>query len=432
MNHSAALNVIALYAGKLSGIAVSVFFLPMYSRLLGPELFGIVALFFSLQALLMLTDVGASTLVGRNAAAADKSLAEQLQLLKTAEMTLGLLYSVLLGIALLAAIITGRASSHLLEAIIAVPCLLLLVLQNIYYSGLLGFKAYHQATAVQSVGLVGRALATWLTLQFISPTLLAFLLAQLVCTALHCWFTRKALIACFGSAKTSAGGNRGESGITLADCFSHLRRNRPLLLSGLVGAAAMQLDKPLISAFISPAAMAPYFLAVTLSAAPLAVLAAPLIQYFQPLLTGKMIQAGSASYFESVRTAHLTVIAVTVTPMVLMYLLIEPICQAWLQGTGQAAMVAGYARPLLLAYGVAAIGYIPFAIVTAQQDYKFQALLSTWATAFILISTALAAMFHRIDWVCNAYVGYFSISTIGLWIRSASIHRRLRTSIRSS
>ena len=432
MNYSAALSVISLYAGKLSGIAVSVFFLPIYGRILGPTLFGIVALFFSLQALLMLIDVGASILVSRNAAAADKSLGEQFRLLKTAEMTLGLLYSVLLGIALLAAIITGHTSSHLLEAIIAVPCLLLLVLQNIYHSGLLGFKAYHRATVVQSLGLTTRALVTWLALQFISPSLLAFLLAQLICTALHCWFTRKYLTACFCSIKTSAGDIRGEPGITLADCLSHIRRNRPLLLSGLVGAAAMQLDKPLISTFISAAAMAPYFLAVTLSAAPLAVLAAPLIQYFQPLLTGKVTQAGSASYFESVRTAHLTVIAVTVTPMVLIYLLIEPICQAWLHGTGQAAMVAGYAKPLLLAYGIAAIGYIPFAIVTAQQDYKFQALLSTWATGFILISTALAAAFHRIDLVCNAYIGYFSISTIGLWIRSASIHQRIRTSIPSS
>ncbi|MGR5437916.1 hypothetical protein ACPV5C_28330, partial [Vibrio owensii] len=77
-------------------VLVGFIFLPFYRHHLGPEQFGVVAVILSLQNLLIMLDLGMSTLIGRDVAIAHSSPAELLTLTRTAEISLTGFYFLLI------------------------------------------------------------------------------------------------------------------------------------------------------------------------------------------------------------------------------------------------------------------------------------------------------------------------------------------------
>lgn len=60
--------LLILYASKTGALVVGLLILPQFSKLLGPSLFGVVAVILSVQQLLLTLDLGMSVVVGRELA----------------------------------------------------------------------------------------------------------------------------------------------------------------------------------------------------------------------------------------------------------------------------------------------------------------------------------------------------------------------------
>ena len=415
--HRAAIfNMAMLYAGKTSGVLVALFFLPLYSRLLGAEQFGIVAVILSLQALLVMMDLGMSTLVSRDIAAGESSPTELVKLIRTAEISLSGFYFLLLAGTAAIKAIGGLSGVDTVSALAAVTLFWLLVLQNVYYSAMLARRTYIAGTIIQVIGVIVRALASWYFLLNFSATLFVFILTQLTVSVVHCLICRVYLLSLMQS-RVSTPGARWKS--ILGDCFSLVGRGRAILISGAVGAAAMQLDKPIISFFRSAADITPYFFAVTLSSAPVALLAGPIVQYFQPRIIADISRKDSISYRRNMVSLTVSFAILTIVPLAVLFVLNDSIVDLWLGPSAQSDLVSSYSRILLMGYGIATAGYIPYVVIIAKQDYGFQAKLSVFATVFVLIATAISAYASSMVLVCYSYVVYFAIATIGFYIRVA-------------
>ena len=251
----AVFSILMLYLGKASGIIVNLIFIPFYSHTLGPEGFGSVAVILSLQALLMTLDLGMSTLIGRDVAAAELTPAKLLHQLFCAEFGLVLFYCGLT-FATSITVLTGIAPTGDWRVVLAsVVLFMLLVLQNLHYTAIVARRAYTIASALQLAGNLTRAGATAIVLTFLSPTLFAFVVTQALGAALQLLVTRHLCIQDFHKDPNWIPPTRVAQ--LWLDTRKLFHRARPLALLSASGAAVTQLDKPIISIFSPAASVAP-------------------------------------------------------------------------------------------------------------------------------------------------------------------------------
>lgn len=410
--------MLMLYAGKASGIVVNLVFIPFYSSALGPDGFGSVAVILSLQALLMMLDLGMSTLVGRNVAAAECTPAQLLRQLYCAELGLMVFYgALLLAVGTLMLVGLGLGVDWL-TALASVVLFMLLVLQNLHYGAIVARQAYTAASALQLVGNLARAGATAIVLTTVSATLPAFIVTQAAVAALQVIATRYLCLREFRSDSRWVPCESKESLWHGArDLF---RRARPLALLSAAGAAVSQLDKPIISLFISTASVAPYYLAMTYGMVPMVILAGPVAQFFQPLVLNAVSVGDTARAFRIMRTFTAALLGVTLLPSAGLYLLRQPLVGAWLHHGPLVNDTLNYSRLLLPGLAIGSLGFIPYTLLIATRDYRFQALLSVSLTTLTLLVAAIAASRQSVWSVCAIYAIYHAGSTILLWVRAAS------------
>lgn len=398
-----------LYVSRSGAVLVGILILPQFTRLLGPEQFGIVAVIFSFQALLLILDLGMSTLLSRDIAAS-KANGESLTAWRTAEAVVSGLYVVLTPVALLLSsfVSTGLSPIQLLMGMLLFWAL---TLQNIGQAALLAKHHFAAAGSIQFVGVAVRGIATLLALRFIAADLTVFLLSQLVCGTGQAVMTRYWCARVLRS--TSEKGNR----VALAQCLQMTKRGRPLVLFGIAGAAVMQLDKPIVVAFTSAAQIAPYYLATTLCLTPLSLLAGPVAQYFQPRLVRAVAADDDALVQQVLRPFTTAIIAVTMLPSALLWAMREPIAQAWLGNPLLVGDVAKYTAILLPGVALGALGFVPYGILLARQDYRFQAASSAGLTVVTLLATIACANAQSVQGVCWVYASYHAASTLISWAR---------------
>lgn len=406
-------NLLALVLGKSGAIVVGVLFLPIFHRLMGPDVFGAVAVILSMQAFALMADFGMSVLVGRDIAHLDEGSAAGPAILRDAEIAAVLIYGVALVPALAASALAGVSGTR--AAIVAGCALLFLlsVLQNLGLIALLARKHYIVASATQVTGVLVRALATTAALAYWSASVLSFVVVQVACTALHVGVTRlccRKLLVEAHSLSIPAATRQSIGGLLL--------RGRPLLFSGLAGAAVLQLDKPLLSTFVPPADISPYFLAMSFSALPTALLAAPIVQYFQPQLIRTMATADNPNSGAVIRRFTLALILVVALPSWALWQWNEPVIGMWLRDSGQAAIVSGYVKTLLPAFALGSLCYVPVVLLMVAQDFKYQAITSVGLTTATLVAVFGCAAAGRTDWVCYAYLLYFMMASASVWCRA--------------
>jgi O-antigen/teichoic acid export membrane protein len=414
--HRAAIfNMAMLYAGKTSGVLVAFFFLPLYSRLLGAEQFGMVAVIFSLQALLMMMDLGMSTLVSRDIASGESTPAALVKLIRTAEISLSGFYFLLFNGTAAIKAIGGLPGVNAVTALAAVTLFWLLVLQNIYYSAMLARRLYTPASVIQAVGMIVRAVATAFVLANGHATLTAFIAVQLVLAAIHCGVTRR---YCMDLLQLRAALTLKVSKPRLVDGVSLVRRGRSLVLFSAAGAAVMQLDKPLVTEFVSAASVAPYFLATTLCMLPLSILAGPVSQYFQPALLNQVAHQdpeGTRLILKKFVTSLLLIIGI---PCAIFWLLRAPMIDLWMGQNPGNITISRYVAILLPGCAVGALGFVPYTLLLSVKDFRFQAILSTGLTVVTLAAATVTAHFQSVEGVCYVYAAYHSISTLLSWMRA--------------
>lgn len=412
-------SMLMLYAGKTSAIVVNLVFLPIYSLILGPEGFGIVAIILSLQALLLMLDLGMSTIVGRDIAAGEQSSAELLRQVFSAELALTLLYgALLLTIALLA--VTGfQFGLDLLTPPALVILFMLLVLQNLHYSAMIARRAYIAASALQLLGNMMRAGGTAIVLIYLSPTLTAFVVSQLAGALLQFIVARYLCVREFKSDPDHKDHSVDET--VKKSTLGLLKRAKSVALLSAAGAAVTQLDKPIISFFMTPASVAPYFLAMTYCMVPMAVLAAPVAQFFQPRVINAVSMGDVKRASQIVRIFTVAILIITIPPSVVMYLNSDFLVGEWLRQGPLVTNTIVYVQVLLPGLVIGALGYIPYSLLLVARDYKFMATLSTVMTVVTLVAATFAASGQSVWLVCITYASYHAASTLLQWMRAINI-----------
>lgn len=400
-----------LYASKSGALIVGVFILPWYQRLLGADSFGAVAMVLSLQAFLLMLDLGTSTLVGRDVAATDDSQAHQATW-HAAELLLHIFYAGLLVVALIANTLCG-APLPTIQIVLCIIFFWSLTVHNVGQSALLAKRRYASSGCIQISGVLGRAAVSLAALTYIKADLTTFFVAQaatgvaqMIVTS---WICRKAL----GPASP------------LLDRSAILRRTKelayrgkPLVLFGLSGAAVLQLDKAIIPVFISPAALTPYFLASALCLTPISVLAGPINQFFFPSIIGSISKGDTAQASAQLQKLVFAICVAVAIPSAVLWLGREPIVNIWLHHQPIAFDVIRYVEILLPGIALGALGYVPYNILVAHQDYRAHAGLSLAMTTATLLATALGAAWGSVMAVCWIYAGYHSMSAAVTWFRA--------------
>lgn len=410
-HHWKALSSMAmLYAGKTSGLLVAFIFLPYYSRILGSEQFGVVAIILSLQALLMMLDLGMSTLVSREVAAGESSPAAILKFIRTAELGLTLFYATLLVISICLKLLGLWPSMSVIAVLSCTILFGLLVLQNIYYSAILAHRAYNTASTLQVAGALIRATVTAYILGNISATITTFVITQMILSALHFVITRH-YTNYFLQIKPIHRPSINEA-------IELLKRGKSLALFSLAGAAVTQLDKSIISVFMPAAAVSPYFLATTFCMVPISILAGPISQYFQPMLINLMAKGDAIALKHILRNFTFSILLITVMPCLFFWLLREPIVDLWLGKSSINTAIVHYVAILLPGFALGALGFIPYSLLISVKDYKFQASLSATMTSIALIATTISAFLQSVEAVCYIYASYHASSTLLSWLRA--------------
>lgn len=405
-----------LYAGKASGVLVTLLFIPFYSRILGPEQFGVAAVLLSLQALLIMLDLGLATLVGRDVASGDVSHSKLWAQVCNAERALFGVYLAIFSAAMVAHAfnVTGGISTTTL--VCSVVLFGFLVLQNLHYCVILASRQYVRASVTQLVGNLLRAAVTAIVLNYYSATLEAFVVVQSTVAGLQAWATRIQSAALLHEPAhvryqpDMRGSWEGMLGL--------IRRSGSLALFAAAGAAVMQLDKPIISAFMSSVDVGPYFLAMSACLVPTSVLAGPVTQYFQPKVLAAFGKPDQAHVRHTFERFTLTLLTATLVPCAVIWLLRTDLIAIWLGHYSGNDLVVSYVEVLLLGVMIGALGYIPYTLLLAVQDYRFQGRLSLSLTVVTLLAATWAAYHQSVTWVAVAYALYHVSSTVLSWART--------------
>lgn len=410
-------NLLVLYFGKISGIIISIYFIPLYSNILGEHEFGIVAVIISLQALLVFMDLGMSTLISTELAEARRPQEVLAFLVRKAERLLTAVYVLALAFAGLFFLFSGTKNFNAVWGVAAIALFGVLVLQNLFYSAMLAVQAYVAASFNQALGSIARAAASAFTLTFISPSLEGFIVSQLI-VGLGQLLTTKAL---FGY-KFHPFRSVGRAPVTFQALHSVLLSGLPFMTLSVAGALVLQLDKPLILALISPAAVAPYFLAMTLCMSPVSILGAPVTQYFQPKLLNLFAHGSFEAQKLILRRYTVAITGAIFVPFLIFWNYRATLVNLWLNGAKNADLVIQYTEIILPAVAVGALGFVPFSLLLAGRQYRFQAALSVILTSATLIAVAIAAFVGDVKAICYIYGFYHVSSTLLSWLRTMSIN----------
>ena len=400
-----------LYVSKSGAILVGLLILPFFNSQLGPDLFGLVALILSVQAFLLFVDFGMATLVGRDLAVAETTPLQRYTTWRAAESVISFLYLALASIALLATWLWGGKLT-LLEILSCGLLFWSLTLQNIGQSALLARHQFAVAAVLQITGVLIRHGLTALMLLWIAPTLTCFIVTQSIVAVVQMLLTRWRCILEFKPTNSKL----AQFDISIR-AKAMLLAGRHLMVFGLAGAAVMQVDKVIVSGLMSPRELGPYFLAATFCTTPISVLAAPVAQFFQPRLVYAFSSADSVAMKIIVRNFVGGLAILTLIPAGLLWLLREPLIGLWLRNADHTELVVQYSTILLPGVAIGALGFIPYSLLIAQQDYKFQARLSVTLTILTLIATLVASLQSSIVSVCVIYALYHIMSTAGSWLR---------------
>lgn len=410
-------NLGALFISKAGGVLVVLFFMPLFLKILGVEQFGVVAVILSMQALLMMLDLGTSTLISRDVAIFGKYSVNSFSIWRNSEILLTTFYALVLPFAIFACLLGSFGTLSVFSTVFLVFLFWAMVLQNLSQTVLLSTSSFKTASVIQLIGGLARAGFTILLLKKIDATIAVFISAQLLVAILQLLVTRTICNSIFSEIEKI----KTPIKEVIKNCVNLLKRSKSLLLFGLAGAAVMQLDKPIIATFISAKEVSTYFLAMTFCMVPVGVLAGPVVQYFQPKIILSLSQFNQKDTEKLILNFILVLLLVTLTPSMVLSEYSEYWLRIWLGESNLIAQINLYVKILIFGVTIGTIGYIPVVFLTASQDYKFQAALAILLAVVVLTVIFIVSYYGRIDFICWAYVFYYTFATIASWARSLQL-----------
>lgn len=415
------IDLASLFAGRIGGILVTLLFIPQYNRLLGADVFGAVSVVLSLQAFFLVSDLGLATLISRDTAIARSdadALAQAVWMRRRAELLLGLLAVCVAAPALLLPLLVGGLAPWSfaggLNAAMISGLVTALVSINIVQLCLNAIGRYRQSALTSVLGALLRGGLAVLALQM-APTLPAFLAAQTAIALLHFGVVRQLLERACGLVP------RPPKLLEREAIRELLRRCIPLTIYTLASAAAVNLDKSIISAFVSLEAAGRYFLATTYAMVPVAVLSGPLNSYFAPRVT-HALHADDPVAERRIATLFQTVLMFAVVgPSLGLGFQMEAWLRLWLADSSGIAQVMQVA-PILLAGGaLSATGYYPTTYLIAAGDNRFLAKLSSVCGTAVLLLATIFASHGNLQGFAWCYFAFYAAGFVGLWGRMATL-----------
>ena len=196
--YSTKTNIISNFAGRSVTVILGIVFVPIYLRYLSVEMYGIIGFFSSIQAFLFLLDGGISPTLNREVArlSAFPDKAQELRdLSRTLEILCWLIGFVVCIIALLASPAAANywlKSENISPEIIRQALMIMSVTftfqwaVGFYTGGMYGLQEQKLLNILNVILAFIRSFGAFFVLAFVSPTIEAFLIWQLVTTVLNC------------------------------------------------------------------------------------------------------------------------------------------------------------------------------------------------------------------------------------------------------
>jgi O-antigen/teichoic acid export membrane protein len=409
-----ALKLAVLYGSKFVGAVTGFVFMPVYLGLMGADDFSIVAVIVSLQAVAILLDFGVQTTIGRDLVDASAGSKPRLRALLDAEGALVLLY-LSGGVVVVAGLALWHQSPAQVPLSVGVLLLLLgVVLQGLHGAALIALSRFFEGALCNAATVLLRALCTWAALAWVSPSVETFVAAQAVCSLAGAWVSR---VFSMRHVRPPGETTFRRASFSVANGVELVKRSRALMVSSLVGAAATQLDKSILLGHVSAQELSAYFLAHAIGSMPLAIVATPIVQYFQPKVFAVHDPRGNPA-LTAVLRRFAACIVLSMGGVALCFAVFgHTLIAWWLPDRHIAQLVMAYADLLVVAYLVAGVGYIPYVMMVAERGYAFNARLAVLAAACLLGAVVLAAFRSSAQTACMAFIGYYTVVTTGLFWR---------------
>ena len=191
-------NIIANFAGRFIAALLGIVFVPVYLRYLSVELYGIIGFFASIQAFLLLLDGGISPTLNREVArlsALPEKAQELRDLSRTLEILCWLIGFVVCIIALVASPIAANYwlnSENISTEVIRQALMIMSVAfafqwsASFYMGGMYGLQEQKLLNIINVILAFIRSFGAFLVLAYVSQTIAAFLIWQLVLAVLNC------------------------------------------------------------------------------------------------------------------------------------------------------------------------------------------------------------------------------------------------------
>jgi O-antigen/teichoic acid export membrane protein len=418
-------DIAALFAARASGVLIALVFLPLYARLMPVADFGVVAVVLTLQAAIQVFDLGTSMTVSREVARHDATWTVRRQraqrLLVVSERGLWLLYAgagaVFTSWSVWSSGTEAWSGHSWLTVVLAVGFGLFTILQNLFGSALVASQRYVMASTTQVFGGLGRAGLTVAVLLGLTPTLHVFLAVQTVCLLVHYLWTRHLAM------QVLARGTREQVAVSSRHWIYMMRESLPFMLLSAAGAIATQADKPIIAAVVSAAAVAPYYLASTYALAPVAVIAFPIAQYFQPRLIGAEARGNIAGSQKVARQFAMMLMIAVAAPVAALLLLAPELTAVWLHGVPRASEVAQLSHALVVGAAASSLTFVAYVLLTLGKDASFMARAGAVLTALTVPAYVAAAWKFGADAVAVVGMVYQVVMMAVFWWRALTLQR---------
>jgi O-antigen/teichoic acid export membrane protein len=418
-------NFGANLAGSVWSALLTIAVLPIYLRLLGAELYGLIGLYTTLQMIFLILDLGLGTAVNREMARLtldDKGAASARTLLKTLDLVY---WAGALIIMILVSCSARALAAHWLKPVHASTDLvahalmamgLILALQFPYglYSGvLLGLQRHVQLNAWLIIGTSLRLLLPIPVLWRYGPDITLFFATQAFAMA----------VQTFG-ARVLAGRAIPRTQRPRVD-FAELRRVRGFAAGvtavTVLSVIVLQLDKILMSRFASLQELGYYSVAAA-AATGLGVISLPVYVATFPRFS-QLVAAGRRQEVDRLYHGATQLIAALLLPLAaLIVAFSKELLLIW---TANPTAAERGARPLsLLAVAISAssLGYVAQALQLAEGWTRFAATLNGIGVMFLIPAMSVAAIRHAGTGVALMSATW---NVIALCVTVTVMHRRL-------
>ncbi len=390
---------------------VGFFFMPIYSKVLGPESFGQVALLLSLVSAALTLDFGTTTIIGRDAADSEVSQRKGYEQYLSAILLLIIFYSCTYVIYFPLSFVYGWGDFDELTMLSTLLLILSLLIQNVSVSYLNGLKEFKVSGGLLFFSVVLRGVVTLVAIKYISNDIFVFILSQTIVSIVF------AMIFVFLPTYLKVG---PISSLDIKKIFFGVlplvKKGFPLLLFGFSAALVMQLDKIVLSKFEGASFLAAYYLAFTFSTTPILAIAGPIKQYYQPFIVSN-ITKNDANYRKYSLLFCLTIYIMVVLPVLFVYPFLENVLSLWLGRNPLLPDVLTFSKVLLPAFVIGALSYIPSVLMTVAEDYKFQAKFSVISSLLFAISVFFMGVTGYSTYIAWVFCVYYSLVIVLCGIR---------------